>query len=92
VCSTGPAGPAQKTEGPGAYTPRPPRTRMAGSTGFEPAVSALTGRRVGPSYTTTPKFICFFLFALMVSGLAPFNHFLGSLASVPGRRPFLLFK
>ena len=27
---------------------------MAGLTGFEPAVFALTGRRVGPGYTTTP--------------------------------------
>lgn len=28
---------------------------LAGSTGFEPAVSALTGQRVKPGYTTTPK-------------------------------------
>ena len=29
--------------------------KLAGSTGFEPAVSALTGQRVKPGYTTTPK-------------------------------------
>src|SRR6266508_3743861 len=33
--------------------PKPPR-RLAVPTGFEPAISALTGRRVGPGYTTGP--------------------------------------
>ena len=32
-----------------------PAENLAGSTGFEPAVSALTGQRVKPGYTTTPK-------------------------------------
>ncbi len=28
---------------------------QTGSTGFEPAISCVTGMRVGPSYTTTPS-------------------------------------
>ena len=28
--------------------------KMAGTTGFEPAISALTGQRVKPGYTTSP--------------------------------------